>query len=382
MNRRDFLQLGGALTTRALLGSSLFALACDTAKSGPGPYGPLLPPDANGIMLPEDFRSRVVARSLAFVGGTRHVWHRNPDGGAVFRSGTGWIYVSNAEGNPGGAGAIRFDADGVPVDAYPILAGTIRNCAGGPTPWGTWLSCEEWAGGRVFECDPEGARPAVVHNALGTFQHEAATVDAANRRLYLTEDRGDGRFYRFTPNRWEDLSSGPLEVAQVHGDRTVTWHTLANPNPSGGQLATRRQVPASTAFSRGEGIVIDRGHVYFATTGDDRIWDYDIDRQTMHVLYAPELDPAPVLSGVDNLAVSRRGDLLVAEDRGNMELVMITSGRVVAPLLRIVGQSGSEITGSAFDPKERRLYLSSQRGANGNGITYEITGPFQRRIPA
>lgn len=85
--------------------------------------------------------------------------------------------------------------------------------------------------------------------------------------------------------------------------------------------------------------------------------------------------PDPVLTGDDNIAVSQEGRLIVAQDGGNMELVMITNDLVAAPILRIVGQDSSEITGPSFDPLGVRLYLSSQRGET-QGITYEIFGPF------
>jgi secreted PhoX family phosphatase len=118
--------------------------------------------------------------------------------------------------------------------------------------------------------------------------------------------------------------------------------------------------------------------VYFTTKGDNRVWDLDTREDRLTVLYDAALDPTMQLTGVDNVTAGRSGDLLVAEDGGNMELVIITPGGVVAPLLRVVGQDGSELTGPAFDPTGRRLYVSSQRGA-GLGITYEIAGPFRRR---
>jgi hypothetical protein len=118
--------------------------------------------------------------------------------------------------------------------------------------------------------------------------------------------------------------------------------------------------------------------VYFTTKGDNRVWDYDVRRERLTVFYDRGLDPGMTLGGVDNVTVAGSRDLVVAEDGGNMELVLLTPGGVVSPLLRVTGQDGSELTGPAFAPGDR-LYFSSQRGGTGDGITYEVTGPFRRR---
>lgn len=391
MNRRQFLRIGSALAAGALLGDSLWrqALAAtpagsgaDPAQVGPSPYGPLLAPDAHGLRLPEGFQSRVIAHSRQPVPGTDYVWHLLPDGGATFRTLDGWIYVSNSEmfvpSLNAGVSALRFDAGGNVVAAYPICEGTIFNCAGGATPWGTWLTCEEYGQGHVYECDPTGVLPAVKRAALGTFQHEAVACDWLLGHLYLTEDQRDGRFYRFTPGRWRDLSAGILEVAKVDTDGRVTWLRVPDPNPTSvSGTPTRHQVPESTAFNGGEGIVYHGRRVYFTTKGDNRVWEYEPRSGRLGVLYEAARDPVKQLTGVDNLVNGRSGDLLVAEDGGNMELVLLTPDRVVSPFLRIEGQDGSEITGPAFDPSGERLYLSSQR-ANNVGITYEVRGPFRR----
>jgi hypothetical protein len=134
-----------------------------------------------------------------------------------------------------------------------------------------------------------------------------------------------------------------------------------------------------TAFPGNEGITYDQGHVFFTAKVLDQVWDLDVAAQRLDLLYDSHDHPAPVLRGVDNIMASTCGDLFVAEDGGNMELVTISAEREVAPFLRIVGQDGSELAGPAFSPAgPPRLYVSSQRGgASGLGVTYEIRGPFR-----
>ncbi|GGK46914.1 hypothetical protein Ppa06_03360 [Planomonospora parontospora subsp. parontospora] len=385
MLRRTLLRTGGLTAGAALTGSLWQGAACVSAR-GTGHYGPLRAPDANGVALPEGFTSRIVARTGRRVGGM--LWHAAPDGGACFPDGAGWIYVSNSE-IPllGGASAIRFGAGGEILGAYRILSGTNLNCAGGRTPWNTWLSCEETLRGRVFECDPYGGRAAMPRLAMGRFKHEAAACDPDRQVVYLTEDERDGCFYRFRPDVWGDLTAGRLEVLCGNGGGgkgggggaitgPVTWERV--PNPAAPLKATRHQVGAALHFSGGEGCHYDGGVCFFTTKGDNRVWAYDAENGRLEIAY----DAASPLTGVDNITGTPAGDLYVAEDGGNMEINLITPDRLVSPFLRVDGHAGSEITGPAFSPDGRRLYFSSQRGARGDsagtdGVTYEVTGPFR-----
>lgn len=384
MERRNFLRGAVIGTSVAAFGGTLMrgAAYAAPAQNGPSPYGSLGAADANGIQLPSGFTSRVIARSGQTVSGTSYSWHNAPDGGACFADGSGWIYVSNSEINPGGgASAVKFNSSGTITSAYRILSNTRQNCAGGATPWNTWLSCEEVSLGYVYETNPWGGT-STRRDAMGKFKHEAAAADPVRRVIYLTEDESNGCFYRFIPTTWGNLSSGTLQVL-VAGSGTsgsFTWQNV--PDPDGSPTATRSQVSGAKHFNGGEGCHYAGDTVWFTTKGDNRVWQLNLLNSTYELAYDDSLvnpGPAP-LTGVDNITGSSSGDLFVAEDGGNMEICIITPNDVVAVFLRITGQSSSEITGPAFSPNGQRLYFSSQRGTSGSssgGITYEVTGPFR-----
>lgn len=345
-------------------------------------FGELGEPNEDGVRVPPGYQARIVAVSGEEVPGSGgYIWHDFPDGAATFpHVDGGYIYVSNSEiSTGGGVGAIRFDAGGNVVDAYSICRGTRMNCQGGATPGGKFLTCEEVPTGLVYECDPLGLVDPIVRPGLGVFRHEGLAYDPETHIIYLSEDEVDGCFYRYRPDGLRggepDIRVGVMEVASVDDRGAVTWLEVPDPTFSG-VTPTRGQVARATAFRGGEGIWWREGKVYLTTKGDNRVWEYDVQREEMNVLYDASTARNPVLTGVDTIIGTTGGELLVAEDAGDMQVVVILPSGELRPLLQIEGQSSSEVTGLAFEPYgQKRLYFSSQRG-NARGITYEMTGPF------
>lgn len=398
LSRRRLVQTGLLAGAAASFGPAFWrdAFAASSVTVTEGPYGPLQAADANGIKLPKGFTSREIARGgqvMPGLGpGAGYVFPAAPDGQACFATGDGgWILTTNSElnGGAGGVSATRFSATGDIVSSYRICGGTSLNCAGGPTPWGTWLTCEEVPDGFVWECDPTGTKAAVKHQALGKFQHEAACVDPVEQRVYLTEDVNGGGLYRFTPSAYPDLSAGTLEIACTGVGNLVVWKAVPNPQ-GGGAQPLRSQVADSIKFQRGEGIWFDSGIVYVATTTDETIHAYETKTTKLSTLYKAADVAGTPLKGVDNVHVSRSGDVFVAEDSYDndadaMDVCMITPDGQVARFLKLTGDqhfkpAQSETIGVCFDPSGTRMYLGSQR-AFGTGVVYEITGPFRNERP-
>ncbi|MEQ9546387.1 MAG: DUF839 domain-containing protein [Marinobacter sp.] len=410
-------------------------------KAGPlMNIGPLENSGVDNILVPPGFEIRRVAISgltaatvapLPSLGIINYPWHTFPDGGAVFDlDDGGWVYVSNSETTlTGGVGALRFNSDGQITDSYPILENTRRNCAGGPTPWQTWLSCEEVSDGKVYECDPLGTpNTALELPSLGIFNHEAVAVDLTTRTLFLTEDAGDGRLYRFRSNGLStaingtpglDMQNGILEVLEIEGFeagaypedlaavrkvKRVNWVPVASPERVQSEvraeiLETTDVGAPGTIFKGGEGIWIHeiptdqqqavsgaekplRAVVYFACKGDNRVYSLDVDNDLIEVVFDNDQLMAPDIpfDDVDNITVSPMGDVVVAEDGDAMRLMIMNPSGPSKILLQIPG-GGSELTGPAFTSNGQYLYFSSQRGnvlgngIPGLGITYELKIP-------
>ena len=177
--RREFIGTGVGAAAVVGLGAAfwddVFGAARSAASSPRTGYGPRRAANEHGLMLPEGFRSRLIARGDEAVPGTGYRWHRASDGAACFPTDDGgWILVSNSEtqraARPRSA-SIRRARSRPPIGssrARPELRG--RRDA-----WGTWISCEEH-GGHAWECDPPAGERGDAPGA-GRFKHEAAAVD-------------------------------------------------------------------------------------------------------------------------------------------------------------------------------------------------------------
>jgi hypothetical protein len=336
----------------------------------------------------------------------------------------------------GGAVTLEFDArQGKLLRAWPSLAGTIQNCAGGVTPWGTWLSCEEYVyeggpsdaigvdsaakflprlqreHGFVFEVDPSGQRAPVALEALGQFRHEAAAVHAASGIVYLTEDREPrAGFYRFVPNtpgrladggrlqmlraeRGKDLRRG-LRVGQAW---KTSWVEIGEPGrghspgrQDGSGVLNQGLAAGGSAFTRLEGCLATDKAIYFTSTNggnaaSGQVFVYYPAQERLALLF--ESTGLGSVNYPDNIALSPRGGLVLCEDgdRQGQVLFGLSRNGELFPFARndvrldgtphgLVGDyRGSEWAGCCFSPDGQWLFANIYHP----GFSVAITGPWR-----
>jgi hypothetical protein len=448
--RRRFLHAASAsgawLALRGVFGTAPALAGEHPARGGFGE----LRPDPNQVLdLPAGFSYRVIARAgEALDDGWK--MPGAPDGMAAFAAGDGRIaLICNHELDPDDADAGPFAGGGPRPPAgrlydaghgspgpggtttliynpgtrcverrFLSLAGTERNCAGGTTPWGSWLSCEETVAvpdqrreqshGWVFEV-PARARELVDPvplRGLGRFMHEAVAVDPRTGILYLTEDQEDGLLYRFLPAQRGRLTAGGRLQALALCDRSgadtrnrpgndvlaagqpmnACWIDLDRTDAPDDDLRARGHAAGAALFARGEGICFGDDSVYIACTsggalGAGQIFRYRPPAAENEIaerspsgtleLFVESSDPRQ-LDSCDNIVIAPWGDLLVCEDAGaRCGLVGIThTGRIYA--LADNAWNNSELAGACFAPDGRTLFVNLQ----ASGLTLAIDGPF------
>jgi uncharacterized protein len=311
------------------------------------------------------------------------------------------------------------------VGRHWSLVGTLRNCAGGPTPWGSWLSCEETLEnnsatgyaqnhGYIFEVplDTVPGLPAqpVPLRHLGRFAHEAVAVDPATGIVYETEDQGDGSgFYRFVPSVKPTqpgnlaATSGQLQMLKVVGapgyetaiNQTVgvplrvEWVTIANPDPTPVSVTVAGQTLAAVfveglaaggaRFRRLEGCWHANGQIFFISTnggnmGFGQVWAYHPLDETLTLLV--ESLNHDMFDGPDNVCASPRGGLVFCEDATAAQFVRgVSPSGEVFPLARNLRNS-LEFAGACFSPDGQTLFVNLY-GRSSERTTQPYRSPVQ-----
>jgi hypothetical protein len=310
----------------------------------------------------------------------------------------------------GGTTTLVYDTRARRLERHFLsLAGTLRNCAGGPTPWASWISCEETVQtafgrsekdhGYAFEVPASaeiGLADPVPLRAMGRFNHEAAAVDPDSYCVYLTEDQPDGLLYRLVPSVPGELARGgrlqALRVKDQPGLYTanrgrvriprgeplaVDWVDLDQVESPRDDLRLRGRERGAAAFARGEGIWTGKDGIYFCATegGEARkgqVWKLARNAERLELFVEP--NDAELLENCDNVTVAPWGDLFLCEDGPGWQNLVAVTPKGELYLFAQNALNTSELAGACFSPDGSTLFVNLQRP----GLTAAITGPWRR----
>ncbi len=305
------------------------------------------------------------------------------------------------------------------------LAGTMRNCAGGVTPWGSWITCEETTNradedfeldhGYNFEVSANskmGFASPVALKEMGRFNHEAVAVDPASGIVYQTEDRHDGLIYRYIPNvRGRLEKGGRLQALAIQGGKSkdtrnwpednlpafpigervrAQWIDLTDIESPEDDLRYQGFDAGAARFARGEGMIYGNGEIYFACTNGGskklgQIFRYkpsEYEGMSSEAKQPGELElfieshDSELLKSCDNLTIAPWGDVVICEDDGESSAVVgVTREGKLYHIAHVDYES--ELAGPCFSPDGTTLFVNIQWNP---GLTLAITGPWRERI--
>ncbi|MDB4126196.1 PhoX family protein [Candidatus Marinimicrobia bacterium] len=319
------------------------------------------------------------------------------------------IYDLGKNGVPccGGTTTLVYNPKSKKIEKeYLSLAGTLVNCSGGPTPWNTWISCEETVAtqnydlaknhGYNFEVTPSeniNLNNAIPLKAMGRFRHEGVAIDPVTSIAYQTEDRDEGLIYKFIPNTKEQyIMGGKLQSLSIKNGLNDTrnwnknnynqnikykieWLDIEDVENKDDKLRYSMADKGAAIFARPEGIWFSNNIVYFTCTSGGakklgQIWKLDVKKQTIELMF--ESHNSDTMRKCDNITIAPWGDVIVCEDGKGKDKIIGIKENGDTYVIAENSFNNSEFAGVNFSPDGSILFVNIYSPT----MTIAITGPW------